>query len=103
MTPQTELMQALYKALADGLGKLIRNGLAFTVMTGVIAGLIWAMVYLVQTHEKDRAEWKSELLEVKAAYTEEINRLRIEVYECQERNTLLSIQIAELKATVNFK
>lgn len=97
------MLQILYKAMADGLSKLIKNGLAFTVMTGVIIGLIWTVVWLIQTHESDRIVWKAELLEVKAEYSEEINRLRVEVYECNERNLQLSVQVAELKAAVNLK
>lgn len=97
------MLQILYKAMADGLSKLIKNGLAFTVMTGVIIGLIWTVVWLIQTHESDRIEWKAELLEVKAEYSEEINRLRVEVYECNERNLQLSVQVAELKSAVNLK
>lgn len=103
MTPQQQMIQILYKAIADGVSKLIRNGLAFTVMTGVIGGLIWAVVYLVQTHERDRLEWKAELLQVKQEYSEEVNRLRVEVYECQERNTQLAIQLAEMKTTLSHK
>lgn len=95
---QQDMFNALYKALAEGLAKLIRNGLAFTVMTGVIAMLIWVVVYLVQMHEADRMEWKAELIATKQEYAEEVNRLRIEIRECQNNNALLLIQIAELKA-----
>lgn len=97
------MIQVLYKALGDGLAKLVRNGLAFTVMTGVIIGLVWVCVWLVQTHERDRIEWKSELLAVKEEYSGEINKLRIEIFECQNNNSALMVQVAELKARLDLK
>lgn len=97
------MLNVLYKALADGLAKLIRNGLAFTVMTGVIIGMSWVMVWLVQTHEKDRVEWKAELISVKQEYSDEVNRLRIEIFECQNNNSALMVQIAELRARLDYK
>lgn len=91
------MVQMLYKALAEGVGKLIKNGLAFTVMALAIAGLIWAIVYLLEVHQSDRIEWKAEILEVKSEYAAELNQLRIELRECQNNNSLLLIQMAELK------
>lgn len=87
----------LYKAIAEGLSKLIRNGLAFTVMAGTIGGLIWVLIWMVQTHEADRKEWKAEILQVKAEYAQVVNDLRLEIRECQNNNQLLHIQLAEMK------
>lgn len=97
------MLNVLYKALADGLSKLIRNGLAFTVMTGVIIAMSWVLVWLVQTHEKDRVEWKAELLNVKQEYSAEVNKLRIEIFECQNNNSALMVQVAELRAKLDYK
>ena len=91
------MYQILYKSLAEGIGKLIKNGLAFTVMGLVIAGLIWTVVYLLDVHQSDRIEWKAEILAVKKEYAAELNQVRVELRECQNNNSILLIQMAELK------
>jgi hypothetical protein len=91
------MLTIIYKSLAEGVSKLIKNGLAFTVMAGAIAGLIWILVWMVQTHEDDRKEWKAEIVTVKAEYAQMVNDLRLEIRECQNNNQLLLIQIAEMK------
>lgn len=94
---QNVMIGILYRAIAQGVAKLIKNGLAFTVLLGVCGGLTWGLFYTLDVHRADRREWKAELLDVKREYAEEINRLRSEIYECQQRNALLSVQVARLE------
>ena len=97
------MVQILYKALADGISKLIKNGLAFTVMTAVIIGLCWFTIQEIEAHANDRLEWKSELKEVRNAHYSEISLLRSEVYECNNNRALLAARVAELEATVKYR
>ncbi len=53
MTQKEMFSEVLYRALGDGVAKLIKNGLAFTVMTGVIIGLVWTVFYLHGLHASE--------------------------------------------------
>ena len=101
MTPKQKMIESLYKALEIGVSKIIKNGLAFTIMLGAIAGLVWGVFSLLKIHRADRAEWKAEKMEIRAECAEEINRLRVEVYECNELHLLLLSQVARLEEKVN--
>lgn len=91
------MIQAVYKALEIGLAKIVKNGLAFMVMTGVIAGLVWGIMFLMEVHKADRAELKAEIIGVKRECAIEISRLRIDILECQQRNNNLFEQIIRLE------
>lgn len=103
MTTKEAMLEILYKALADGVSKLIKNGLAFTVMTGVIIGLCWWTLNEMNVHAADRREWKIEIIEIKTEYRDEMNRLRVEIYECNNSRSQLAARVAELEATVKYK
>jgi len=102
MTQQV-MIEILYKAIADAGSKLIKSGTAIIILLGVCGGLTWGLFYTLDIHRQDRREWKAELLEVKKEYSEEITRLRIEVYECQQRNANLSAQLARMEERLNRK
>lgn len=94
---------AIYKALGDGLAKLIKNGLAFTVLIGAIGGLLFAVYFLIKQSDADRKEWRAEKQEIQKECSEEINRLRLEVYECNERYTAILARLAQMDRRINFK
>ncbi|MCB1317569.1 MAG: hypothetical protein KDK27_16510, partial [Leptospiraceae bacterium] len=66
MTPKERMIESLYKALEIGVSKIIKNGLAFTIMLGAIAGLVWGVFSLLEVHRADRSEWKAEKMEIRA-------------------------------------
>ena len=67
MNDRQMFQSVVYKAAAEGAAKLIRGGLAFTVMLGVIAGLMWALMFQYQTNE---AQLKSMRMEIDALHNE---------------------------------
>lgn len=83
MTPQEMFSEAIYKALGDGVAKLIRNGLAFTVMTGVIIGLVWTVFYLHGLHSAETKELRAEMMQLRREHSEQLDTMRREVAEAQ--------------------
>ncbi len=83
MTPQEMFSEAIYKALADGVSKLIKNGLAFTVMTGVIIGLVWTVFYLHDLHASEVNELRAEMMQLRREHSEQLDTMRREVAEAQ--------------------
>ena len=95
-------------AAAEGAAKLIKNGLAFTVMTGVIAGLLWAIAFLNETHVSQLKEFKGDVREMKEDYSAQLNELRREVsmlrddlQECNAQRIQDAKRIAQLEAMLN--
>lgn len=83
MTPQEMFSEAIYKALADGVSKLIKNGLAFTVMVGVIIGLVWTVFYLRDLHSAEVKELRAEMMQLRREHSEQLDTMRREVAEAQ--------------------
>jgi uncharacterized phage-like protein YoqJ len=107
MTEQEKMIQIFYKAFAEGVAKLIRNGLAFTVMTGCIGGLAWGMAWQHKQFEADWIEVKTEVRELKQEHSAQLNEyrrleheLRIEIAECNEKRIEQAQQIARLEAMI---
>ena len=83
MTQKEMFSEAIYKALADGVSKLIKNGLAFTVMTGVIIGLVWTVLYLHDLHASEVKELRAEMMQLLREHSEQLDTMRREVAEAQ--------------------
>lgn len=96
MTPKEKMIEAAYAALSAGLSKLIKNGMAFTVMGFAIAGLVFALFEMDRRHTAQIAELKADFKEMKADYSRELNLLRVEIIECNNERMKLSIRVAEL-------
>ncbi len=101
MTPKQEMYTVIYKALGDGLAKLIRNGLAFTVMAGVIIGLSFALYYVILDARPQMKEIKLEMKTLKADWATERNDLRREIAACDLERRALAVRVAELSVLVN--
>lgn len=97
MTDREKMLQIIYKAVADGLSKLIKNGLAFTVMLGAIGGLAWGIFFIDGRANQNIAELKAEIKEMKADHSRQLNELRIEIINCDQENTKLRVRVAELE------
>lgn len=97
------MIAILYKALGDGLAKLIQNGLAFTVMAGAIIGLSLALYYAIMDSRGQIREVKAEMLAMKADWSVERNDLRREIAACDLERRTLAIRVAELSVIVNSK
>jgi hypothetical protein len=105
MSNKEMLNEAIYKALGEGVSKLIRNGLAFTVMLGTIGGLSWGIAWQHAQFEADWTEVKSEIRELKQEHSSQLNEyrrleqdLRKEIAECNEKRIEQAQQIARLEA-----
>lgn len=83
MTPQEMFSEAIYKALADGVSKLIKNGLAFTVMVGVIIGLVCMVFYLHDLHNTEVKELRAEMMQLRREHSEQLDTMRRDVAEAQ--------------------
>ena len=94
------IYDAIAKAVADGASAFIRKSMAFTVMLGVIAGLLWGIVFQYEKYAIERAETKAEIKEMKKAYEEEIKLLRQEIADCQKSRSEDSARIARLEALI---
>lgn len=101
MTDQEKMLAILYKAAADGVAKLIRNGLAFTVMSGVIAGLVWGLLTMHELHSEEITAFKSEYRQMKADHSIQLNELRTEIAACTVERIRDAARIARLEALVN--
>jgi hypothetical protein len=94
------MIEAIYKALGDGLGRLIKNGTALFIMACVIVGQSYGMYYLHLYHEHRYHEIKQELHESRVEYSSALNEARRDFINCQNENRILAIQVAELKVIV---
>lgn len=102
MTPEQQMYAIILKALGDGIAKLVRNGLAFTVMTLAIAGLCGGIYYLIILREAEIASWKKELAEYRETTDNRMNLLQTRIYECDNERKLLAIEVAELRAIIKY-
>lgn len=102
------MIQAWYKALELGVSKLIKNGLAFTVLACCIVGLVWIGVEMDDRHFRDMSEMKADMREMKKEHAEQLNIVRREAYElrneialCHAARERQAGEIATLKALVH--
>lgn len=89
MTDKEMFQSVIYKAAADGAAKLIRGGMAFTVMLGAIAGLLWALMFQYRANEAHAKELR-----------QEIESLREEIAECNKARGEDSARIARLETII---
>lgn len=99
------LNEAVYKAVADGIGKLIRHGTAITVLLGCVAGLAWGIFYLHGVHLGEVRELRAEMHDLRREHSEQIDKLRraetevrMELSACHEARRQDSARIARLEA-----
>lgn len=100
MTDQEKMWAILYKAASDGIAKLIRNGLAFTVMTGCIIGLLWGILKMHDLHSTEITAFKTEYRQMKADHSIQLNELRSEVASCTLERLKDAARIARLEALI---
>lgn len=100
MTDKEKMYQALYKAFADGTAKLIKNGLAFTVMGMAIAGLMWGLFEMHDLHSAEIAEFKAEYRQMKADHSIQLNELRTDIAACTLERFRDAARIARLEALI---
>ena len=89
MTDKQMFQSVIYKAAADGAAKIIRGGMAFTVMLGAIAGLLWALMFQYRVNEAHVKELRGE-----------IEALREEIAECNKARGEDSARIARLETII---
>ena len=97
MNGKEKMIESIYKAIAEGVSKLIKYGAAFTVLVACVAGLVWAMFYVVGKHESDRGEWKAEAKEIRMECDERVNLLESRIYECNEMRAQLAERVLALE------
>lgn len=97
MTNKEQMWAIITKAVAEGVSKLIKNGLAFTVMLGAIGGLAWGIFFIDGRANQNIAELKVEIKEMKTEHARQLNELRIEILNCDQENTKLRVRVAELE------
>ena len=103
MTDQEKMIQILYKAAADGVAKLIKNGLAFTVMSMCIAGLVWGITTMNTLHRQEVYEIKTDMLQMRKEHALQLNDLRREVASCIDARMVDAARIARLEALLQSK
>ena len=103
MTPKEAMDQLIIKALGDGVAKLIKNGLAFTVMALTISGLCVAIYYLVLLHQYEQNMWYGEIEKLKKETSAKVLILESRYYECMNENQRLSVRVAEMEAIVKYR
>lgn len=103
MYQKEDMFAAIYKALGEGVAKLIKYGAAFTVLIGCVAGLIWALFYVVKEQAQEKVEWKREIHDVRIECSNQINLLQTKIYECNEQRASLAGRVAALEAIVKKK
>lgn len=92
------MIQILYKAVGEGVAKLIRNGLAFTVMSGVIGGLLWGLLEMNKMYSIEMAALKTEYRQLRVEHSEQLNMLRSEIAACTTERMKDAARIARLEA-----
>lgn len=100
MTDQEKMIQILYKAIGEGVAKLIRNGLAFTVMGMAIVGLIWGLFKLHEFHSVEMSALKTECKQMKSEHSVQLNELRLEIAACTMERIKDAARIARLEALI---
>jgi hypothetical protein len=97
------MYEVIYKAFGDGAAKLVKNGLAFTVMTLTIIGLCGGIYYILLFHRAEESDWRHQMKDLEIRMQEKINLVESRYYECQNENRILSIRIAELEAAIKYR
>lgn len=100
MTEREKMIQILYKAASEGVAKLIKNGLAFTVMAGAIAGLLWGILKMHDLHSAEITAFKTEYRQMKADHSIQLNELRSEIASCTVERIKDAARIARLEALI---
>lgn len=108
MTNREAMIQIMYKAIGEGVAKLIRNGLAFTVMSGAIGGLLWGIIYMHTLHSQELTTFKADMRQLRREHSEQLNEyrrleyeLRAEIAACISERIKDAARIARLEAIVN--
>lgn len=99
--------EAVFRALADGVSKLIRQGTAITVLLGCVCGLGWGIFYLHGIHMTEIRELRAEMAVLRKEHSEQLNSmrrteidLRQELAICNEARRQDSARIARLEAVL---
>lgn len=101
MTPHEQMISILYKAIGDGVAKLIKNGLAFTVMSLAIIGLVLSIIEVDSRNTILLKEVKAEMLAMKLDHSEQLNDLRREIDNCNTAREKQAFEIIELRMRLN--
>ncbi len=108
MFQKEQMIDILYKAASDGIAKLIKNGLAFTVMSGAIAGLLWGILFVNDHASFEVAEIKQEIRMLRVEHSDQLNRMRVVEYElreevaaCNASRLADAVRIARLEEAIN--
>lgn len=97
MTNQEAMIAILYKAISEGVAKLIKNGLAFTVMSLAIIGLILAIVEIDARNKEFLRDVKNDMLAMKIDHSNQLNDLRREIDNCNAARERQALEIVELR------
>lgn len=97
MTPHEQMIAILYKAISEGVAKLIKNGLAFTVMSLAIIGLILAIVEIDARNKEFLRDVKNDMLAMKIDHSSQLNDLRREIDNCNAARERQALEIVELR------
>lgn len=97
MTPHEQMIAILYKALGEGISKLIKNGLAFTVMSLAIIGLVFSIIEVDRRSAALLKEVKVEMLAMKTDHSRQLNDLRREIDICNTSREKQAFEIIELR------
>ena len=92
--------EAITNAAVQGIAKIVKNGLAFTIMLGVIAGLLYALTTVHAAKEREVRELKAEMKEAREMYEREIHNLRRGIDECNQARAEDGARIARLETIV---
>lgn len=92
--------EVIIRAAAEGTAKIIRNGLAFTVMLGTIAGLIFVVQRQEGIKEREVGALKVEMKEMRERYEGELETMRTAIVQCHEMRASDQVRIARLEAIV---
>lgn len=103
MFNREDMFSMIYKAIGEGVAKLIKYGAAFTVLIGCVAGLTWALLYIVREQAREKVEWKREIHDVRTECSNQINLLQTKIYECNDQRAALAGRVAALEAIVKRK
>lgn len=90
----------LWKAAAEGAAKIIRSGLAFTVMLGTIGILLYSINKITAYHEEEMAKVRLEIADIKTYYRHRIDSLEEKIMDRDEIIAKQALQIIELRVQI---
>jgi len=101
MVKQTQEMHAIiWKAIAEGSAKLIRSGLAFTVMLGTIGILLYSIQKITAYHEAEMIKVRAEITDLKQYYRTRIDSLEERIMDRDAIIARQAIEIIDLRVQV---